>query len=113
MTNPQKTLAANDFLQEVQTRLAAAVSPQEWLLNTNPANLPNLFLISPAAARADAWRCRRCQRVHLHPSAGVCSRCLAPLPAAPNDALPGAQDVDEEYYGFLAPVRHDGDASKQ
>ena len=102
MTNQEKTLAANAFLQEVQALLAAAVPPQEWLLNTSPANLPNLFLISLAAARAKAWRCGRCQRVHLHPSAGVCSRCLAPLAAAPNDALPGAQDVDDEYYGFLA-----------
>ena len=103
MTPVQKTRAATTFFQEVQERLTrGTVSSQDWLINTAPENLPNVFLISPAGLRADAWRCERCQRAHLHASAGVCSRCLNPLPAQANAALPGTRDVDDEYYAFLA-----------
>ena len=103
MTNAQRTQARDALLLQVRERLTAGtVSSQDWLINTDPVNLPNLFLISPTGTRTDAWRCGRCQRVHLHASAGVCCRCLAHLPAQPNDALPGTRDVDDEYYGFLA-----------
>ena len=96
-------LSMSSAQQDVQARLTGGtVSPQDWLINTAPENLPNLFLVSPAGLQADAWRCGRCKRAHLHASAGVCSRCLYGLPAEANDALPGTRDVDDEYYAFLA-----------
>ncbi|QWF19111.1 DEAD/DEAH box helicase [Lysobacter capsici] len=33
------------------------------------------------------WRCERCARVHLHRGAGICTRCLAPLPQNANGCV--------------------------
>jgi hypothetical protein len=33
------------------------------------------------------WRCIKCARVHLHQGAGICTRCLSPLPADPNGVV--------------------------
>jgi len=40
-----------------------------WLLNADALN------IKLAADEDPVWRCIHCQRVHLHPSAGVCCHC--------------------------------------
>ena len=45
------------------------------------------------------WRCTRCRRRHLHPSAGICVRCRQPLgQPAPRTADP----ADYDYYSWLA-----------
>jgi Lhr-like helicase len=45
------------------------------------------------------WRCTRCRRRHLHPSAGVCIRCRQRLGSpAPRTADP----ADFDYYSWLA-----------
>ncbi|WP_298207539.1 DEAD/DEAH box helicase [Ferrimicrobium sp.] len=48
------------------------------------------------------WRCSRCRRVHLHPSAGICTACFAPLrppePFRPDDS----EFFETDYYRHLA-----------
>lgn len=75
----------------------ASIISAAWELQTDQtADLP-VTLRSPS--RQTALRCRRCARVHLHPSAGICSnyRCL-------NDSfeeIARESDVDD-YYGWLS-----------
>ncbi|HTL67247.1 MAG TPA: DEAD/DEAH box helicase [Lacunisphaera sp.] len=38
----------------------------------------------PAQLDASAWRCTKCERVHLHRGAGYCTRCIEPLPVDAN-----------------------------
>lgn len=57
--------------------------------------------LDPADVQLDAggeqeWRCGRCRRRHLHPSAGTCSYCRQPL----DGAEPRTQQPD--YYRYLA-----------
>jgi len=50
-------------------------------------------------APAAFFECRVCRRIHLHPSGGVCTECLAAVgPAGP---LPGG-GASEDYYTYLA-----------
>jgi ATP-dependent helicase YprA (DUF1998 family) len=45
------------------------------------------------------WRCQRCRRRHLHPSAGICVRCRHNL----GDGVPRFADPsDYDYYSWLA-----------
>jgi DEAD/DEAH box helicase domain-containing protein len=71
-------------------------------------NLVENFLIHPARLRVrpagdSAYECTRCRRVHLHPSAGICTDCHAAL-GPPHAA--GAGVTQEDYYLYLA--RHAG-----
>ena len=79
------------------TAVADAVSRQleqggatsQFLLNADGLHL------KPASSRA--WTCPVCRNRHLHPSAGVCTDCLSPLPDEP-----AALEQAEDYYAFLA-----------
>ncbi|MGI9100177.1 MAG: helicase-related protein [Solirubrobacteraceae bacterium] len=71
--------------------VTAALAPlmTEFLLDREQLHL------LPAGDRA--WACPHCGRQHLHPAAGVCTRCQRPgLVEAPAKAL------DDDYYAFLA-----------
>jgi hypothetical protein len=46
------------------------------------------------------WACPRCHRPHLHPSAGVCTACLGPLPPLANRTC--NQVLAGHYYGQKA-----------
>ena len=48
-------------------------------------------------ASSGVWICSVCRYRHLHPSAGVCTDCLSPLP---EDSV--QLDPAEDYYAFLA-----------
>lgn len=48
-------------------------------------------------ATSEVWICEVCRYRHLHPSAGVCTDCLSPLPDDPVELKP-----TEDYYAFLA-----------
>lgn len=56
----------------------------------------DVALVNPGASM---WRCRDCSRVHLHPSAGVCT--LGGCNGSDLEDLPLEQDVDD-YYQWLA-----------
>ncbi|MFC9280203.1 DEAD/DEAH box helicase [Streptomyces collinus] len=48
--------------------------------------------------RAVSWTCSVCQRRHLHPGVGVCTKCRRPLPAAPEKF----EGTDADYYAWMA-----------
>lgn len=56
--------------------------------------------VAPRDARP--WVCDRCGQVHWQPSGGVCSRCTAHLPAAPNGQRSAAEIERDHYYAYLA-----------
>ncbi|MFI6324798.1 DEAD/DEAH box helicase [Nonomuraea sp. NPDC050556] len=63
------------------------------------------FRLDPASIRlrlaaGQQWKCPRCTRRHLHPSAGVCSFCLGPLPAP--EPLEAGLAIELDYYTYLA-----------
>jgi DEAD/DEAH box helicase domain-containing protein len=67
-------------------------------------NLVENFLIHPARLRIrpagdSAYECTRCRRIHLHPSAGICTDCHAVL--GPPHAVGGGV-TQEDYYLYLA-----------
>ncbi|WP_456282165.1 DEAD/DEAH box helicase [Cupriavidus sp. JZ107] len=56
--------------------------------------------VAPRDARP--WVCDRCGQLHWQPSGGVCSRCTAHLPAAPNGQRSAAEIERDHYYAYLA-----------
>lgn len=52
----------------------------------HPGGVINMFSLSLKLAKADSpfWRCRKCDRVHLHRGLGICTRCAAPLLIEPS-----------------------------
>ena len=83
-TDPNR--AINDMLSQLRTL-------------GHDGGLINLFNLGVRLTRAEDpfWRCRQCDRVHLHQGYGLCTRCFAPLPAE------AAGVVDELWHrNFLA-----------
>lgn len=56
--------------------------------------------VPPRDARP--WVCERCGQLHWQPSGGVCSRCTAQLPSAPNGQRSAAEIERDHYYAYLA-----------
>lgn len=48
------------------------------------------------------WTCPTCQRTHLHPGSGLCTKCLSPLPAEPG-RFTGV--LNDDYYAWKAKNR--------
>ncbi|UOB08686.1 DEAD/DEAH box helicase [Streptomyces sp. HP-A2021] len=46
-----------------------------------------------------AWTCLSCHRPHLHPGAGLCTKCLTPLPAIPQQY---SGVLEGDYYAWKA-----------
>lgn len=78
------------------SRFAARIAPTDALralddvlrelrVLGHDGGLISLFNLGVKLARADDpyWRCRRCDRVHLHRGQGLCTRCFDPLDEAP------------------------------
>ena len=77
------------------TTFNAGIAPG-WILSTNPVE-STLRVVRPHSS--SRWVCENCARVHLHPSAGVCS--------APGCSFRGleerdAKNNDGDYYSWLA-----------
>lgn len=68
MAPADPTRALNDVLRDLR-------------LLGHDGGLINLFNLGVRLARAEDpyWRCRRCDRVHLHRGQGFCTRCFDPL----------------------------------
>jgi len=58
-----------DLIDQVAVTMGAGIAPG-WILETNPVEC-TLRVVRPDLRTR--WVCRNCGRVHLHPSAGVCS----------------------------------------
>ncbi|MGX1474990.1 UNVERIFIED_CONTAM: ATP-dependent helicase YprA (DUF1998 family) [Streptomyces canus] len=48
--------------------------------------------------REESWTCSNCQRRHLHPGVGVCTKCGRSLPVMPEPF----QSTDADYYAWMA-----------
>lgn len=48
-----------------------------------------------------SWECRSCRRVHWHPSARTCTRCLGPIDPTPDGSI-AAKIRDDHYYAHEA-----------
>ncbi|MFI2354541.1 DEAD/DEAH box helicase [Streptomyces anulatus] len=48
------------------------------------------------------WTCRSCHRPHLHPGTGLCTKCLTPLPAVPQQY---SGVLEGDYYAWKAAHR--------
>lgn len=86
-------VASHNSLDEVElAKEVAAIwgaSVVEYLVD--PAEL----ILAPP--RGQQWRCSRCRRRHLHPSGGICTGCLEPLPEP--EPLSG---VEDDFYAYAA-----------
>lgn len=78
-----------------RTVVAAGVAP-DWMLATVSAASQLEIVSSPGDQR---WICHLCSRVHLHPSAGICTGrdCGQRL-----DVEPTSAKFEDDYYGWLA-----------
>ena len=75
----------NVALGAVEASVSALINENDvagngWILSADRLDL------RLAADNDPIWRCRHCHRVHMHPSAGICSHCYQPLAAIPSGA---------------------------
>lgn len=104
-------LSLGDLIQDVAD--AVGTNTNEWLFHPygvrllRPSRLPQAQAPWLPAEQVDngqlwLWPCSRCLRGHLHPSAGVCTACFAPLrqpqPYNPDDT----RFFETDYYRHLA-----------
>lgn len=61
---------------------------------------PENVALRPGGKRT--WTCRSCHRPHLHPGAGLCTKCLTPLPDAPQHY---SGVLEDDYYAWKAAHR--------
>jgi len=57
---------------------------------------------APAAPNAEAWVCKQCSRVHLHPGLGICTNCFQSLGAPARRPA-----MEDDYYTMLAQPDHE------
>lgn len=83
------------LLDSVTHTLTAAIAPK-WILTTNPVD-STLRVVCPSSAAR--WQCPNCSRLHLHPSADVCSAsgCNRRGLIEASEPPPGT-----DYYAWLA-----------
>lgn len=95
LTAPPLGLTQTALQHEVERVLGPSLT--QWLVNPD-----SLTVVSPrpdAAGNIDVFVCGRCGCSHLHPSAGCCTACRAPLPGAPTHHVTTADPTD--YYEYL------------
>ncbi|MFC9125482.1 DEAD/DEAH box helicase [Streptomyces sp. NPDC057099] len=61
---------------------------------------PEKVALRPGESKT--WTCRSCHRPHLHPGAGLCTKCLAPLPVVPQQH---SGVLEDDYYAWKAAHR--------
>lgn len=85
-----------DLLDAAERSLNQEGIAPGWVLATAAADARLEFVMTSSSER---WICARCARVHLHPSAGICTAagCNQPLNSAPS-----VLGEEHDYYGWLA-----------
>ena len=81
---------------DVETRLGQQIT--QWLVRPETT-----FVLTPrpdATQLVATYQCARCGRSHLHPSGGVCTTCLRPLPEVPTLVRVDTEPTD--FYEYLA-----------
>jgi DEAD/DEAH box helicase domain-containing protein len=84
--------AGKELSEDLEDLLRSSLIAPEWQLSLGELR------IELAPAGADAWRCRRCSALHLHPSAGVCTTSGCNSEELEKIELAEAED----YYAWLA-----------
>ncbi|WP_293123713.1 DEAD/DEAH box helicase [Microcoleus sp. bin38.metabat.b11b12b14.051] len=84
--------------QELKPALKSAICKygQHHHFKLNPRHLS----VRVAVSDDPVWQCESCQRHHLHRAGGICTNCLAPLPAEPNRIC--ADLYDRNYFATQA-----------
>lgn len=92
----QQQVNMQELIAAAETTIARDGVAPGWTLATTSA-VSRLEIV--AASSNKRWVCKTCARVHLHPSAGVCTGrgCNKPL-----DSQPIVSDDQPDYYGWLA-----------
>ena len=106
-SQPQNTPAyVRDYLRAVAAHrgLDPAQLETDVLNHLTTSGCLNQFVLQAPAlcllrAGTEFYECPQCRRIHLHPSGGICTDCLAPLNAA--QPLTAAQ-LTYDYYSYLA-----------
>ncbi|GGV05578.1 DEAD/DEAH box helicase [Kitasatospora aureofaciens] len=101
---PPKKLAL--FWAKAAERLAITPEDVRFRVERTWGEAVVKYVIQPAhtAIRhgtAQSWTCERCQRRHLHPGIGICTKCGQDLPKTP-EPYDGAA---EDYYAWMARER--------
>ncbi len=79
----------DDVVAHLANVLSESGAAEQFLVDAD-----NVLLVAGCTER---WACSSCGGRHLHPSAGVCTDCLSPLPAEGLAFHPG-----DDYYAHLA-----------
>jgi len=90
--------SVNGCLAQIQEALAQSGALDGWCIRPT-----GLAIVLREGDRC--WRCTKCARIHLHPSAGLCSFGCSP-PTLDADVLAAGQNDHQDYYQWLA--REDG-----
>ncbi len=84
-----------DLIDQVSSTFANGIAPG-WILNTSPVDSMLRIIYSSSPNR---WICGNCARIHLHPSAGVCS---SPGCGSTNLDERDATSETGDYYSWLS-----------
>ena len=84
-----------ELTYQVDATMMAGIAPG-WILVTNPVD-STLRVVKPGSSMR--WVCRNCARVHLHPSAEVCS---APGCASRDLEMQNLETGSDDYYAWLS-----------
>jgi DEAD/DEAH box helicase domain-containing protein len=87
------------LIDAVSATLVGSIAPG-WILGIAPVT-SQLRLVEPSGK--SRWKCKNCSRVHLHPSAGVCSAtgCNSRQLAE----VEGDSSSSDDYYAWLADLQ--------
>jgi DEAD/DEAH box helicase domain-containing protein len=87
----------DQLIDQVTATMTGSIAPG-WILQTNPST-SGLRMVSPMSDVR--WVCESCARVHLHPSAGVCSATGCHSRELREEAMESRADHGD-YYSWLA-----------
>lgn len=85
-----------DLIDQVEMSMLNGIAPR-WILDTGQATSRLKLIRSNGATK---WVCRNCGRIHLHPSAGVCSGTGCARTAL--DLVVDHSEAADDYYTWLS-----------
>lgn len=94
---PRAGLDPSSMQKQIEDLLDGALD--QWL-----ARPDRTFIHAPAADENETielFDCPRCNRSHLHPSAGICAGCFESLPVTPRRHAVARQET-QDFYEYLA-----------
>src|SRR5206468_2182225 len=69
-----------EALRDRVSSALSAMGHQGWVVDCGH------LCVRVVDANGKAWECKSCRRVHWHPTAGVCTRCLSKMELVPGGA---------------------------